>query len=45
MREISKEYIKRKVKDWYNLAATHPRITYAIFLVVVFSLILLNTEY
>lgn len=45
MANITKENIKSKVKEGYNLIVTHPRISYAIFLVIVFSLILFNSEY
>lgn len=45
MVKINKVTVKEKVKESYDFVVTHPRISYAIFLVIVFSLILLNTEY
>lgn len=45
MAKVNKDVIINKIKEVYNLAVTHPRISYAIFLVIVFSLILLNTDY
>jgi len=45
MLKLNKEDIKSKVKEGYNLVVTHPRLSYTIFLVIVFSLILFNSEY
>lgn len=45
MVKINKVTVKEKVKEGYDLIVTHPRISYAIFLVIIFSLILLNSEY